>query len=79
MTYDKIPMKDLYRLILDQSFLAGLEDVAGDANIVGAEKAEEAKKFINSLNAEFAQGVSVDMPYQCVVGRRTLDGRSITG
>lgn len=63
-------MKDRYRLILGQSHLAGLEDLTGDANLVGVAKAEEVRKFIGALNAEFAQGVSIDTPYLCVVGRK---------
>lgn len=61
-------MKDCYRLILGQGYLAGLEDI--NAHLVGEEKAEEARKLIDGLSAEFAQGVSIDTPYLCVVGRK---------
>lgn len=68
--YDKIPVKDRYRLILGQSFLFGLDDLAGDANFVGVEKADDARKLIDAATAEFAQGVSMDMSFVCVVGRK---------
>ena len=69
-TYDKIPMKDEYRLIWGQSNLAGLEDLAADSTVVGVEKAEEVRRWVGQLTAEFAQGVSLDTPWLCVVGRK---------
>lgn len=61
-------MKDRYQLILGQSYLAGLEDI--NAHVFGEEKAEEARKLVDGLRAEFAQGVSIDTPYLCIVGRK---------
>lgn len=55
---------------MGQIHLAGLQDLAGDADLVGVEQAEEASKFIDALSAEFAQGVSIDTPFLCVVGRK---------
>ena len=69
-TYDKIPMKDKYRLIWGQSNLAGLEDLAADSTVVGVEKAEEVRRWMGQLTAESAQGVSLDTPWLCVVGRK---------
>lgn len=69
-TYEKYPMKDTYRLIWGQSNLAGLEDVAADASLVGEEKAEQTRKLMNGLSAEFAQGVSLDTTWVCAVGRK---------
>ena len=69
-TYNKIPMKDKYRLIWGQSNLAGLEALATDSTVVGVEKAEEVRRWMGQLNAEFAQGVSLDTPWLCVVGRK---------
>lgn len=68
--YDKIPMKDKYRLIWGQSKLAGLEDLAADSTVVGVEKAEEIRRWMGQLTAGFAQGVSLDTPWLCVVGRK---------
>lgn len=69
-TYDKIPMKDKYRLIWGQSNLAGLEDLAADSTVVGVEKAEEVRRWMGQLTTEFAQGVSLYTPWLCVVGRK---------
>jgi hypothetical protein len=69
-TYDKIPMKPTYRTVWNQSNLAGLEDLAGDSTVVGVEKAEEIRAWIGALSAEFAQGVSFDTPFLCVVRRK---------
>ncbi|MCJ1427309.1 hypothetical protein MMC29_005212 [Sticta canariensis] len=69
-SYEKIPIPDRYRLIRSQSILATLEDLTGDATVDRGVKPEEARKFVDALDAEFAQGVSVDLPYFCVVGRK---------
>ncbi len=63
-------MKDEYRLFWGQSNLAGLEDLAGDSTVVGVEKADEVRRWMGQLSAEFAQGVSLDTPWLCVVGRK---------
>ena len=68
--YNKIPMKPTYRTDWNQSNLAGLEDLAGDSTVVGVERAEEVRAWIGALSAEFAQGVSFDTPFLCVVGRK---------
>lgn len=39
--------------------------------MVGVEKAEEVRRWMGQLTAEFAQGVSLDTPFQCVVGRKS--------
>ena len=70
VAYDMIPMKDRYRLIWGQSNLAGFEDLVGDSTVVGAEKAEEIRRFMGALSEDFAQGVSLDTPWLCVVGKK---------
>lgn len=50
--YDKISMKDKYRLFWGQSNLAGLEDLASDSTVVGVEKAEEVRRWMGQLTAE---------------------------
>ena len=67
---DYIPTPDRYRLIRSQSILATLEDLTRDAAIDRGGKPEEVRKLIDALDAEFAQGVSVEIPYFCVVGRK---------
>ena len=69
-SYDKIPIPDRYRLIRSQSILATLEDFTGDATVDRGGKPEEARKLMDAVDAEFAHGVSVDIPYFCVVGRK---------
>lgn len=64
-------MNDGYRLMWGQSNLAGLVDLAGDSTVVGVEKAEEVRRWMGQLSAEFAQDVSLDTPFQCVVGRKS--------
>ena len=64
-------MTDTYRLIWGQSNLAGLEDVAADAYLVGEEKAAETRKLMDGLSAEFAQGVSLDTTWVCAVGKKS--------
>ncbi|KAL8744444.1 MAG: hypothetical protein Q9190_003316 [Brigantiaea leucoxantha] len=56
MADDRIKLKDIYRLMWGQSILAGVEDLAADASVVGAHEAEKARVWIDGLRAEFAQG-----------------------
>ena len=45
----------------------------GPGSSVGKKAAEEAARmFIDALSAEFGLGVSVDVPFLCVVGRKAV-------
>ena len=70
MADDRIKLKDIYRLMWGQSILAGVEDLAADASVVGAHEAEKARVWIDGLRAEFAQGVYLNTSWICVVGRK---------
>jgi len=65
-----IRMKDRHRLPWAHSNLLGFQDIISSSLIKGTAKEEELGKFMSALMAEFAQGVSVDTPFQCVVGKK---------
>jgi len=70
--YHKIPMKDSHRLFWSHSSLQGLEELRGSSSIIGTEKAEGLEKLISGLKVEFAEGVSLNTPWLCVVGKKPL-------
>ena len=67
---DRIELKDIYRLMWGQSILAGVEDLAADASVIGDQEAENARVWIDRLRAEFAQGVYLDTSWVCALGRK---------
>lgn len=55
-----------------QGCLAGIEDMISLKN-VWDESSDAIKQMMNDLENEIAQGVTVDTPFQCVVGRKALE------
>jgi len=65
--HDKIPLSNTYRYPWAQGSLAGLQDLVDDSKI----NRPEAEEFIAALNEEVSQGVSLDIPRICIVGKKS--------
>jgi len=68
--YHQIAMEERHRQLWAHSNLMGFEDLVTDFTPIGIEKAESVRQFMGALVAEFAQGVSIETPFLCVVGQR---------
>ena len=64
------PMKDYLRLPWAQSNLAGLEDLIANSKVAGTAAGEATAKLMDGLSKEFKEGVSLDTPWLCFVGRK---------
>jgi len=68
----EIQMKDRHRLLWAHSNLLGFQDMISSSLIKGTAKEEELSNFMSELLSEFSQGVSLDTPFQCVVGKKIM-------
>lgn len=70
VSHDRIPVADRYRSIWNQNYLMGYEEYcAGREREHGV---EESRRAIGALRDEFRCGVSLDVQFFCVVGRKPL-------
>ena len=58
------------RPLWSQSSIAATADVMAKINAYNIKEGGIATQFIERLEKESAQGVAVDTPFQCVVGRK---------
>ncbi|KAI4157561.1 MAG: hypothetical protein LQ342_008183 [Letrouitia transgressa] len=62
---------DHLRPLWAQSSLASTADVLPKVDMWSTKEGGLTAKFIEDLQQEIAQGVAVDTPFQCVIGRKT--------
>ncbi|KAF5875170.1 putative umta methyltransferase family protein [Botrytis fragariae] len=60
------------RPLWSQSSMAATADVMAKIDVYNTEGREMRMKFVEALERESANGVAVDTPFQCVVGRKIL-------
>lgn len=61
---------DYLRPLWAQSSMASTADVLPKADMWNSKDGGLTAKFIEELQLEIAQGVAVDTPFQCVIGRK---------
>ena len=69
---DRIPLPERYRLPLQQTLLASVEDLTTGAAAFGTEQAEQNRQLMEGLLAETKRGVWLDASWMCAVGRKPL-------
>jgi hypothetical protein len=61
---------DYLRPLWAQSSLASTADVLPEVGMWDNKEGGLTIKFVQDLQAEIAEGIAVDTPFQCVVGRK---------
>ena len=68
-----IPTKESHRYFWSHSQLLGLEEITDSPQAVGIGKTPEGlQSLIEGLSTEFANGVSHNIPWLCVVGKKPI-------